>query len=226
MALLTTARKFLAHSSVFFRAEAFRQVGGYRSRIRRSQDWDLWLRLSEVGKLTSTRKPLVHIRKHAAQISHEEGGTRQKVDSRVVIVSYWLRQRGLPDPVNSDDESFEIFREWVRESIDLEGQLQREGARNLMKLATNGSLYSRFRLIRYFFTRPGLAAMLIRERFFGSSLPMDEWMRDVKKERVVPEKHMNFFNINAIRALLNGQRRGRTNGARLFALMMLKASNI
>lgn len=226
VAHLTTARKFPVHSSVFFRAEAFRQVGGYRSRIRRSQDWDLWLRFSEVGKLTSTRKPLVHIRKHAAQISHEEGGTRQKVDSRVAIVSYWLRQRGLPDPVNSDDESFEIFREWVRESIDLEGQLQREGARNLMKLATNGSLYSRFRLIRYFFTRPGLAAMLIRERFFGSSLPMDEWMRDVKKERVVPEKHMNFFNINATRALLNGQRRGRTNGARLFALMMLKASNI
>ena len=60
----------------------------------------------------------------------------------------------------------------------------------------------------------------------GFSVPMDEWMRDVKEERVVPEKHMNFFNINAIRALLNGQRRGRTNGARLFALMMLKASNI
>lgn len=60
----------------------------------------------------------------------------------------------------------------------------------------------------------------------GFSVPMDEWMRDVKEERVVPEKHMNFFNINAIRDLLNGQRRGRTNGARLFALMMLKASNI
>ena len=60
----------------------------------------------------------------------------------------------------------------------------------------------------------------------GFSVPMDAWMRDVKEERVVPEKYMNFFNINAIRALLNGQRRGRTNGARLFALMMLKASNI
>ena len=60
----------------------------------------------------------------------------------------------------------------------------------------------------------------------GFSVPMDEWMRDVKEERVVPEKHMNFFNINAIRDLPNGQRRDRTNGARLFALMMLKASNI
>lgn len=60
----------------------------------------------------------------------------------------------------------------------------------------------------------------------GFSVPMDEWMRDVKEERVVPEKHMNYFNINAIRDLLSGQRRGRTNGARLFALMMLKASNI
>jgi glycosyltransferase involved in cell wall biosynthesis len=40
-----------AHGSVVFRADAYRQVGGYRAAFRYAQDWDLWLRLTEVGEL-------------------------------------------------------------------------------------------------------------------------------------------------------------------------------
>lgn len=38
------------HGSVMFRAEAYRQVGEYRAAFRYAQDWDLWLRLAEVGQ--------------------------------------------------------------------------------------------------------------------------------------------------------------------------------
>jgi glycosyltransferase involved in cell wall biosynthesis len=38
-----------AHGSVMFRADSYRQVGGYRAAFRYAQDWDLWLRLTEVG---------------------------------------------------------------------------------------------------------------------------------------------------------------------------------
>lgn len=38
------------HGSVMFRADAYRQAGGYRHQFRYAQDWDLWLRLVEVGQ--------------------------------------------------------------------------------------------------------------------------------------------------------------------------------
>jgi hypothetical protein len=39
------------HGSVMFRAPQYHQVGGYRVPFRYAQDWDLWLRLAEVGYL-------------------------------------------------------------------------------------------------------------------------------------------------------------------------------
>jgi glycosyltransferase involved in cell wall biosynthesis len=40
-----------SHGSVVFRAEAYRRTGGYRAEFRYAQDWDLWLRLTEVGRV-------------------------------------------------------------------------------------------------------------------------------------------------------------------------------
>ncbi len=40
------------HGSVVFRAEAYRRAGGYRAPFRYAQDWDLWLRLAELGGLS------------------------------------------------------------------------------------------------------------------------------------------------------------------------------
>jgi glycosyltransferase involved in cell wall biosynthesis len=117
---LYTARKFPPHSSAFYRTDVVRSIGGYRVRIKRAQDLDLWLRLSEVGQITSLDEPLVRIRKHADQISHDESGRRQIIDSRVAITSYWLRRHGFPDPVVADDEVFKAFRAWVENRLNQE----------------------------------------------------------------------------------------------------------
>jgi glycosyltransferase involved in cell wall biosynthesis len=39
------------HGSVMFRADEYRAVGGYRPAFRVAQDWDLWLRLVERGRI-------------------------------------------------------------------------------------------------------------------------------------------------------------------------------
>jgi glycosyltransferase involved in cell wall biosynthesis len=39
------------HGSVMFRAETYQAVGGYREEFRVAQDWDLWLRLIERGRI-------------------------------------------------------------------------------------------------------------------------------------------------------------------------------
>jgi len=55
----------------------------------------------------------------------------------------------------------------------------------------------------------------------GFSIPMDEWLRNTQLDFLIELLPKDIFNINYIRELLIGHRRGRTNGARLFALLML-----
>ena len=49
---LITARKFPPHASAMYKTSAVQKLGGYRGRISKAEDADLWLRLSEVGELT------------------------------------------------------------------------------------------------------------------------------------------------------------------------------
>lgn len=120
---LLLSRKFPPHSSAFYRTATVRSLGGYRTRLKRAQDWDLWLRLSEAGRLGAIAEPLVKVRKHPNQISHDEAGRRQKIDSRLAITSYWLRRFGCIDPVSIDEDAihFERFRNWVGNKLIEEG---------------------------------------------------------------------------------------------------------
>ncbi|MFL0706830.1 glycosyltransferase [Cylindrospermopsis raciborskii] len=118
---LINYRSFFAHSSAFFRNQAVKELGGYRTRIKRSQDYDLWLRLSKIGKIACVVEPLVRIRKHTGQVSYEEGGHRQIIDSNVALVSHWLRQGNFADPVaaQSVDEEFADFWQFVAREMEL-----------------------------------------------------------------------------------------------------------
>jgi len=111
---------FFAHSSAFFRRESFHQVGGYRPRIANAQDYDLWLRLSEVGEIACLRPALVRIRIHGDQISHDEGGRTLLIDSRVALTNHRLRQIGAPDPVDdtASEKEFKAFRRYVEAELE------------------------------------------------------------------------------------------------------------
>lgn len=112
---LTTEGPFFAHSTAFYLTEMVRSVGGYRERFQRAQDHDLWLRLSEVGKMACVDEPLIKIRRHNSQISNEDDGMRQKIDSKIALISYWLRKNNYVDPVDRsiDDQEYDRFRAWV-----------------------------------------------------------------------------------------------------------------
>ena len=81
---LSKGLPFFPHSSAFFKLSAALNIGGYRLPFKRTQDQDLWLRLSEVGKIGSLSEPLVFIRKHSEQISNNNFGNEQS------IYSIWL----------------------------------------------------------------------------------------------------------------------------------------
>ena len=180
---LRQVRKFPPHSSAMFRADAARVVGGYRTRIRRAQDWDLWLRLSSIGHLACVDAPLVRIRKHADQISHEDAGKRQKLDSRLSLTSYWLRSDGRPDPVSEDEAGFDAFRRWLETRLVEERLHAAEALRSELADAFRSSpnrLAGAWRIVGVSMKQPSLLMRLIWRSLVGENLSQcmaEEWGR-------------------------------------------------
>ena len=59
----------LEHPSVMFRKEIALKLGGYRKEFEAAEDYDLWLRMGEVGKLANINKPLIKYRYLNSSIS-------------------------------------------------------------------------------------------------------------------------------------------------------------
>jgi len=51
-------------SNVMVRADALARVGSFDPRLRRTEDWDLWIRLARDGPPAAVRRPLVAYRMH------------------------------------------------------------------------------------------------------------------------------------------------------------------
>lgn len=172
---LTTMRSFFGHSSAFYRADTARALGGYRSRIKRGQDFDFWLRFSEIGRIACLAAPLLKIRKHPSQISHDEQGQRQIIDSRVALVSYWLRRQGFVDPVSAySDVDFDIFRTWIMERLQSDNLYEYYAFVRAIKHLLNTEDRSPIVLLRLFallFYESGFVFRFLRQALVGERLP-------------------------------------------------------
>ena len=172
---LTRGGSFFAHSSAMYRRKVVCKLGVYRQRILRAEDLDLWLRLSEYGKIGCVREPLVSIRKHDDQISLDEGGRAQLIDSYVAMVCYWLRQMQYQDPVESfSDQQFSCFRDWVEMKMESAGvfHLSKYLAgikRNVYSSNSKREIYAL--LLSSFIGSPQQSYRWLNSKIFGSSLP-------------------------------------------------------
>lgn len=57
------------HGSVMFRREVLEKIGLYREGFRASQDYDMWLRIAEIGKVANLPEALYQYRLHAGQMT-------------------------------------------------------------------------------------------------------------------------------------------------------------
>jgi len=57
------------HPSVMFRKEAIVKAGGYREQYRDAEDYDLWLRLKNQGKMANIQEYLLQYRIHPGQVT-------------------------------------------------------------------------------------------------------------------------------------------------------------
>jgi glycosyltransferase involved in cell wall biosynthesis len=106
-AALKTGNPFV-HSAVAFSRKAFEAVGGYRQNLPHAEDLDLWLRLSEQGKLASLPRPLVKYRIHGDQLSLRKQ-EEQAVHAEAVRVSARARAEGRRDPLDGAGRIDEDF---------------------------------------------------------------------------------------------------------------------
>jgi GT2 family glycosyltransferase len=62
-------RNVFVHSSVMFRRKHYVLAGGYDAPLRQMEDYDLWLRMAELGEMASLPSHLVSYRVHSGQMS-------------------------------------------------------------------------------------------------------------------------------------------------------------
>ena len=91
------------HPTILMRREAYVRVGGYRGAFTQSDDYDLWLRMSEQYQCANLREKVLKYRVHSQQLS-----VRKRKDqvfctlaARAAAV---LRREGKVDPLNSVKE--------------------------------------------------------------------------------------------------------------------------
>ena len=71
-------RNCLAHSTVLFKKEAALAVGGYPLHALNAEDFALWHRLAQIGRVEFIPEPLVHWRTHPGSITSIHGQQMQR----------------------------------------------------------------------------------------------------------------------------------------------------
>lgn len=65
---------WIPNATVVVRRNAVREVGGFDEALRKAEDFDLWLRLSQRWMFAVVPEVLAHYRHHAAQVTHHAAG--------------------------------------------------------------------------------------------------------------------------------------------------------
>lgn len=106
----------ISHPTIFCRTAALQQAGGYRIQGV-GQDWDLFLRLIEIGQIASL--PEVHYLMRLHQESNAWNSAEKSIRGNAyALTCARCRQRGQPEP---DPETF--FAQWLDRPL-----LQRVGS--------------------------------------------------------------------------------------------------
>ena len=85
------------HPTVMMRRDAVLKAGGYRKAFCHAEDYDLWLRMSDLGyAIANLPQPLLNWREHGANVSvtHRETQVRNTILARF---AHRVRKAGLPD---------------------------------------------------------------------------------------------------------------------------------
>jgi hypothetical protein len=89
--------------SILMRREAFALVGGYRPAFAPTEDYDLWLRISEHFEMANLKQVILNYRIHPYQVSVRRR-KQQTLCTLAARASAASRRNGKPDPLSSVEE--------------------------------------------------------------------------------------------------------------------------
>ena len=112
------------HATVMMRREAVLKAGGYRKAFSHAEDYDLWLRMIDLGyAFASLPQPLYNRRWHGANVSsvYREVQVRNTILARL---ARRVRKAGLPDPFEGvetiDAELIQTLPIHLRQCVETE----------------------------------------------------------------------------------------------------------
>jgi glycosyltransferase involved in cell wall biosynthesis len=115
-----TYQNSLAHPAVMYRRESVLSAGGYRAVFEGAEDYDLWFRLSKIGKLYNLEEPFTKYRINLGQYSSKFSSYRSELDSLVRIFNMARIEDLSKDfyneliPINKIIENLEIYSQKIK----------------------------------------------------------------------------------------------------------------
>ena len=78
----------LIHPSIMFYKDALLKIGGYNQNFKHAEDYDMYLRLSRIGKISNLEERLIYLRKHNTNVSliHAKDQIKNTVISREIYL--------------------------------------------------------------------------------------------------------------------------------------------
>ena len=102
------------HPAVMLRPEAVKRVGGYRKELMPCEDFDLWLRLAEVGRLANLPEKLLTKRLFVGSAVASNLAKQARLVKQILDETW--RRRGLegaPQPrPNRLQSAVDLYRQW------------------------------------------------------------------------------------------------------------------
>jgi glycosyltransferase involved in cell wall biosynthesis len=93
----------IGHPSVMFRKSIVQQIGGYREFLTGSEDYDLWLRLSEIGSLSNLPLKLTKYRVSKFQFTNQIKSTQPLTESACRISAAMRKLKIIENPPKKNE---------------------------------------------------------------------------------------------------------------------------
>jgi len=106
----------VAQTSCMMRREPVIALGGYRAAFTCAQDYDLFLRISERGKIDNLPFVGVHYREHGNTVT-KQNNIMQNLLADLARASHHRRLAGAPDPVDELTQGPDLYNEPVLDEM-------------------------------------------------------------------------------------------------------------
>ena len=183
------------HGSIMVRKEIIDQVGFYKVELEPSEDYDLWLRISEISKIANLEEGLYKYREHKQSISSKKR-TIQMRNKAIALERAIIRRCG---PHAAETEFKNASRDYFRAAIIGFISYSKEDARDSLEkcltlypkfLEQNDLVYDIIR--KYTLDKDPKEAIPLIQEIFSSLLPEKASLSKVYA-RLVSEKYIDIF---------------------------------